>query len=90
MTTDPTELYPVISQIAVAFAGFGSLASGLRRRRGADDAKLDAFRLFSMLQVSITTTILGLVGGAASLRGGGGAGRPPRPWRSSPTGLRSR
>jgi hypothetical protein len=61
MTTDPTELYPVISQIAVAFAGFGSLASGLRRRRGADDAKLDAFRLFSMLQVSITTTILGLV-----------------------------
>jgi len=61
MATDPYELYPVISQIAVAFAGFGSLASGLRRRRGADDAKLDAFRLFSMLQVSITATILGLM-----------------------------
>jgi hypothetical protein len=37
MATDPFELYPVIAQIAAAFAGFGSLASGVCQRSGGDD-----------------------------------------------------
>jgi len=60
MSADPVELYPVIAQIAGAFAGFGSLASGLGRRRGGDDARVDASRLSMMLQVSLSATFLGL------------------------------
>jgi hypothetical protein len=61
MSADPVELYPVIAQIAGAFAGFGSLASGLGRRRGGDDARVDASRLSMMLQVSLSATFLGLL-----------------------------
>ena len=61
MATDPTDLYPVITQVAAAFAGFGSLASLLSRRRGADDSRIDAFRLWTMLQSSLSATMLGLL-----------------------------
>ena len=61
MTTDPFELYPVIAQIGATFAGFGSLASGLGRRRGADDARIDASRLALMLFASLSATLLGLL-----------------------------
>lgn len=61
MATDPFELYPVIAQIAGAFAGFGSLASGLGRSRGGDDARMDAYRLEHMLQASLSATLFGLM-----------------------------
>jgi len=61
MATNPFELYPVISQIAGAFAGFGSLASGLGQRRGGDDARMDAYRLGHMLEASLWATLLGLL-----------------------------
>src|SRR5215213_3904285 len=61
MVTDPTELYPVIAQVAAVFAGFGSLASGLGRRRGGDDARVDAYRLGLMLFASLSATLLGLL-----------------------------
>lgn len=61
MATDPFELYPVISQIAAAFAGFGSLASGLGQRRGGDDARMDAYRLQHMLQAGLSSTLLALL-----------------------------
>jgi len=60
MATDPFELYIVIAPIAAAFAGFGSLASGLGRG-GGDDARVDASRLSMMLQVSLSATLLGLL-----------------------------
>lgn len=59
--TDPFELYPVIAQITAAFAGFGSLASGLGQRRGGDDARMDAYRLEHMLQASLSATLFGLL-----------------------------
>lgn len=61
MASDPVELYPVIAQIAAVFAGFGSLASGLGKRRGGDDARIDAFRLGMMLFASLSATLLGLL-----------------------------
>ena len=61
MATGPFELYPVISQIAGAFAGFGSLASGLGQHRGGDDARMDAYRLEHMLEASLWVTLLGLL-----------------------------
>ena len=61
MATGPFELYPVIAQIAGAFAGFGSLASGLGQRRGGDDARMDAYRLEHMLEASLWATMLGLL-----------------------------
>ena len=61
MATDPYQLYAVIAQIAAAFAGFGSIASGLGRRRGGDDARIDAHRLATMLVASLSATLLGLL-----------------------------
>lgn len=61
LATDPFELYPVIAQIAGAFAGFGSLASGLGKRRGGDDSRMDAYRLEHMLEASLWATLLGLL-----------------------------
>ena len=61
MATNPFELYLVISPIAAAFAGFGSLASGLGERRGADDARVDSMRLALMLTTSLSATLLGLL-----------------------------
>jgi hypothetical protein len=61
MATDPFELYPVIAQIAAAFAGFGSLASGIGQRRGGHDARIDAWRLSFMLFVCLAATLLGLL-----------------------------
>lgn len=61
MATNPFELYVVISPIAAAFAGFGSLASGLGQNRGGDDARIDAMRLALMLSTSLTATLLGLL-----------------------------
>ena len=61
MATDPTQFYAVIAQIAAAFAGFGSIASGLGRRSGGDDARIDAHRLATMLVASLSATLLGLL-----------------------------
>jgi hypothetical protein len=61
MATNPFELYIVISPIAAAFAGFGSLSSGLGRHRGGDDARIDAMRLALMLSTSLSATLLGLL-----------------------------
>jgi len=61
MATDPFQLYPVIAQIAGAFAGFGSLATGLGQRMGGDDARVDASRLAGMLEASLSATLLGLL-----------------------------
>jgi hypothetical protein len=61
MASDPATLYVVIAPITAAFAGFGSLASGLGQRRGSDDARVDAFRLSTMLFASLSATFLGLL-----------------------------
>jgi hypothetical protein len=61
MASSPSELYVVIAQMAVAFAGFGSLASRLGQRQGGDDAKVDAMRLTLMLSASLSATLLGLL-----------------------------
>ncbi|MEA3062976.1 MAG: hypothetical protein QOJ94_2757 [Sphingomonadales bacterium] len=61
MATNPFELYLVIAPIAAAFAGFGSLASGLGQRRGGDHARVDAMRLGSMLTASLSATLLALL-----------------------------
>lgn len=61
MTDDPFQLYPTIAQIAAVFAGFGSLASGIGRRSGGDDARVDAYRLGFMLFSSLSATLLGLL-----------------------------
>lgn len=61
MTDDPFQLYPTLAQIAATFAGFGSLASGVGRRLGAHDARVDAFRLGQMLFASLSGTLLGLL-----------------------------
>ena len=58
MATNPFELYVVIGPVAAAFAGFGSLASGLGQRRGGDHARVDAMRLGSMLSASLAATLL--------------------------------
>ena len=61
MATDPFQYYAVIAQVAAAFAGFGSIASGLGHRRGGDDARVDANRLAMMLVASLSATLLGLL-----------------------------
>jgi len=61
MATNPSDLYIIISQMSVAFAGFGSLASRLGQRPGGDDAKVDATRLGLMLSASLSATLLGLL-----------------------------
>ena len=63
MATDPFDLYPVIAQITAAFAGFGSLASGLSEGRGGDDARMDAYRLQNMLRASLSATLFSLLPG---------------------------
>ena len=61
MARDAAELYLVIAPIAAAFAGFGSLAGGLGQRHGGDDARVDAFRLSTMLFSSLSAIFLGLL-----------------------------
>lgn len=61
MSTNPSELYVFISPIAAAFAGFGSLASGLRQHRGGAHTRVDAMRLGSMLSASLSATLLALL-----------------------------
>ena len=61
MATNPFELYVLVSPIAAAFAGFGSLASGLGQRLGGDHARVDAMRLGSMLSASLSATLLALL-----------------------------
>jgi hypothetical protein len=61
MSTNPFELYVMIAPIAAAFAGFGSLASGLGQRQGGDHAGVDAMRLGSMLSASLSATLLALL-----------------------------
>ena len=61
MASNSFDLYVVIASIAAVFAGFGSLASGLGRRRAGDDARVDATRLILMLFASLSATLLGLL-----------------------------
>ena len=61
MTSNPSDLYPVIAQIAATFAGFGSLASGIGHRQGGADPRMDAYRLSLMLFASLSATMLGLL-----------------------------
>ncbi|HLO20424.1 MAG TPA: hypothetical protein VK192_08015 [Sphingomicrobium sp.] len=61
MATNPSELFIVIAQMSVAFAGFGSLASRLGRQDGGDDARVDATRLNLMLFTSLSATMLGVL-----------------------------
>lgn len=61
MATNPSELFIVIAQMSVAFAGFGSLASRLGQQNGGDDAKVDATRLNLMLFTSLSATLLGVL-----------------------------
>ena len=61
MATDPFELYVMIAPVAAAFAGFGSLATGLGQRRGGDHAGVDSMRLGSMLSASLCATLLALL-----------------------------
>ena len=61
MATNPFELYVIIAPIAVAFAGFGSLASGLGQHRGGAHTRVDAMRLGSMLSASLSATLLALL-----------------------------
>ena len=61
MATEPFELYILISPIAAAFAGFASLAIGLRQRFARDHARVDAMRLGSMLSASLSATLLALM-----------------------------
>ena len=61
MGSNPFDLFPQIAQITAAFAGFGSLATGLGHRRGADDARMDAYRLQNMLRASLSATLFGLL-----------------------------
>jgi hypothetical protein len=61
MATDPSELFIVIAQMSVAFAGFGSLASRLGQQHGGDDATVDATRLNLMLFSSLSSTLLGIL-----------------------------
>ena len=61
MSTNPSDLYVIIAPITAAFAGFGSLASGLGQRQGGDHARVDAMRLGSMLSASLSATLLALL-----------------------------
>ena len=61
MATNPSELFVMISPIAAAFAGFGSLASGLGQHRGGSHTRVDAMRLGSMLSASLSATLLALL-----------------------------
>jgi len=61
MPENPFQLYLTVAQIAAAFAGFGSLASGIGQRRGGDDARIDAYRVGFMLFASLAATLLGLL-----------------------------
>ncbi len=56
-----SELLLTVAELAVAFAGFASLASILRRRLAKDDPRVDAGRLLNMLLVSLSLTLLSLV-----------------------------
>ena len=61
MVGSPFDFTVVIAPIAASFAGFGSLAIGLGRRPGGDDARVDATRLTLMLFASLSATLLGLL-----------------------------
>jgi len=53
-----TEFFLTIAELAVALAGFGSLASLIGRRSGAESAAVDAGRLRGMLERSLSIMIL--------------------------------
>ena len=61
--TDPYAAYGDIAAIAVAFAGFGTVAVSLGQRSGGDDAKVDAHRLTNMLAASLTLVVAALLPG---------------------------
>jgi hypothetical protein len=57
---NPFDLLMVMAQLAVAFAGFASLATALGDRSGAPQTRVDAGRLTNMLMVSLCTAMLSL------------------------------
>jgi len=64
---NPFDTFAVIAQLSVAFAGFGSIASGLGQRGAGADAKLDAHRLTLMLIGSLSATVFALLPATLSL-----------------------
>ncbi|MEO7387706.1 MAG: hypothetical protein ABIX37_12270 [Gammaproteobacteria bacterium] len=56
-----SELFLEIAELAVAFAGFASIASAMRDRADVDNIRVDAGRLTNMIIVSLTTAMLSLV-----------------------------
>jgi hypothetical protein len=55
------DLLGILAQLSVAFAGFGSIASGLGQQQARDDTRLDASRLINMLIVCLSTMMLALI-----------------------------
>ena len=64
---NPFDLLAVVAQLSVAFAGFGSIASGIGQQQARDDTRLDAARLINMLIVSLPTMTLALIPHAVAL-----------------------
>ncbi len=64
---NPFDLLGVFAQISVAFAGFGSIASGLSQRPDGHDYRVDAGRLINMLVVTLSTMMLALLPSLAAL-----------------------
>ncbi len=56
---DVFALLQTVAQVAVAFAGFGAIASGISSR--SEEGRVDAGRLINMLITSLSVTILALV-----------------------------
>jgi len=55
-----TDFFLTIAELSVALAGFGSLASLIGRRSGAESAAVDAGRLRGMLERSLSLMILSI------------------------------
>lgn len=64
---DPFGLLQSLSQIAVAFAGFGSIASALAPQKTSDITRVEAGRLLNMLSATLPTAILGMTPSALAL-----------------------
>lgn len=64
---DPFGLLQSLSQVAVAFAGFGSIASALAPQKTSDITRVEAGRLLNMLSATLPTVILGMTPSAIAL-----------------------
>ena len=55
------DYFLTIAELAVALAGFGSLAALIGRRTGSESAAVDAGRLRAMLERSLTTMVVAVL-----------------------------